>query len=165
MIARRTVILFTAASLGLAATGANASEDLLGDILRGVADAFTRDYIRHHYRDGHWDRPPFHGRRIPPLFDRTRGSPSARSAPSDAASSSQAARSRLRSGARRRPAPGARSSGLWSRSGRRSASPASESPRIRSRRSGSAGRSPRRTAGSSAPALSANLHEPRERPS
>lgn len=55
MIARRTVILFTAASLGLAATGANASEDLLGDILRGVADAFTRDYIRHHYRDGHWD--------------------------------------------------------------------------------------------------------------
>ena len=55
MIARRTVLLFTAASLGLAATGANASEDLLGDILRGVADAFTRDYIRHHYRDGHWD--------------------------------------------------------------------------------------------------------------
>lgn len=43
MIARRTLILFTAASLGLTATGAQASEELLGDILRGVADALTRD--------------------------------------------------------------------------------------------------------------------------
>ena len=49
MIARRTLILFTAASLGLTATGAQASEELLGDILRGVADALTRDYIRKHY--------------------------------------------------------------------------------------------------------------------
>lgn len=46
MIARRTLILFTAASLGLAATGAQASDELLGDILRGVADALTRDIIR-----------------------------------------------------------------------------------------------------------------------
>lgn len=55
MIARRTLILFTAASLGLAATGAQASDELLGDILRGVADALTRDYIRKHYREGRWD--------------------------------------------------------------------------------------------------------------
>ena len=55
MIARRTLILFTAASLGLTATGAQASEELLGDILRGVADALTRDYIRKHYREGRWD--------------------------------------------------------------------------------------------------------------
>ena len=55
MIARRTLLLFTAASLGLAATGAQASDELLGDILRGVADALTRDYIRKHYREGRWD--------------------------------------------------------------------------------------------------------------
>ena len=55
MIARRTLILFTAASLGLAATGAQASDELLGDILRGVADALTLDYIRKHYREGRWD--------------------------------------------------------------------------------------------------------------
>lgn len=55
MIARRTLILFTAALLGLAATGAQASDELLGDILRGVADALTRDYIRKHYREGRWD--------------------------------------------------------------------------------------------------------------
>ena len=55
MIARRTLILFAGASLGLAATGANASDELLGDILRGVADALTRDYIRKHYREGRWD--------------------------------------------------------------------------------------------------------------
>lgn len=55
MIERRTLILFTAASLGLAATGAQASDELLGDILRGVADALTRDYIRKHYREGRWD--------------------------------------------------------------------------------------------------------------
>lgn len=62
MIARRTLILFTAASLGLTATGAQASEELLGDILRGVADALTRDYIRKHYREGRSHQRPIPGR-------------------------------------------------------------------------------------------------------
>ena len=55
MIGRRTLLLFAGASLGLAATGAKASDDLLASILRGVADAITRDYIREHYREGRWD--------------------------------------------------------------------------------------------------------------
>lgn len=58
MLNRRKV-LFGAAALMAAALPAMpvmASDSrLLADILAGVSDALTRDYIRRHYQEGRWD--------------------------------------------------------------------------------------------------------------
>ena len=58
MLNRRKV-LFCAAALMAAALPAMpvmASDSrLLADILAGVSDALTRDYIRRHYQEGRWD--------------------------------------------------------------------------------------------------------------
>lgn len=91
MLNRRKV-LFGAAALMAAALPAMpvmASDSrLLADILAGVSDALTRDYIRRHYQEGRWDgshwelrRPPLHGRRVRPLLvEALRGAPRAEEA-------------------------------------------------------------------------------------
>ena len=91
MLNRRKV-LFGAAALMAAALPAMpvmASDSrLLADILAGVSDALTRDYIRRHYQEGGWTaatelrRPPLHGRRVRPLLrSTTRSAASRRSRP------------------------------------------------------------------------------------
>ena len=93
MLNRRKV-LFGAAALIAAALPAMpvmASDSrLLADILAGVSDALTRDYIRRHYQEGRWDgvslelrRPPLHGRRAAATLGRstTRSAASRRSRP------------------------------------------------------------------------------------
>ncbi|MFR3092013.1 MAG: hypothetical protein ACLTMP_10020 [Eggerthella lenta] len=69
MLNRRKV-LFAAALMAAAlpAMPVMASDSrLLADILAGVSDALTRDYIRRHYQEGGWDgshwntAPPLHG--------------------------------------------------------------------------------------------------------
>lgn len=80
MLNRRKV-LFGAAALMAAALPAMpvmASDSrLLADILAGVSDALTRDYIRRHLSGRplgrqplELRRPPLHGRRVRPLLDR-----------------------------------------------------------------------------------------------
>ena len=99
MLNRRKV-LFAAALMAAAlpAMPVMASDSrLLADILAGVSDALTRDYIRKHYQEGRWDgshwnyggrrytaaeygrywskvlvvqRQPLHARHLPPLLDR-----------------------------------------------------------------------------------------------
>lgn len=87
MLNRRKV-LFGAAALMAAALPAMpvmASDSrLLADILAGVSDALTRDYIRRHYQEGQpleLRRPPLHGRRVRPLLvEALRGAPRAEEA-------------------------------------------------------------------------------------
>ncbi|MFR1631172.1 MAG: hypothetical protein ACLSU5_10055, partial [Sutterella wadsworthensis] len=72
MLNRRKV-LFGAAALMAAALPAMpvmASDSrLLADILAGVSDALTRDYIRRHYQEGRWDGSHWnYGGRVRPLL-------------------------------------------------------------------------------------------------
>lgn len=95
MLNRRKV-LFAAALMAAAlpAMPVMASDSrLLADILAGVSDALTRDYIRKHYQEGRWDGSHWNygGRRYTP--------------PSTAATG----RSTTRSAASRRSRPGPRS--------------------------------------------------------
>lgn len=61
MITRRRAFLgimsiATLSCAGLASTPAMAADDrLLADILAGITDAVARNYIREHWREGHWD--------------------------------------------------------------------------------------------------------------
>lgn len=88
MLNRRKV-LFGAAALMAAALPAMpvmASDSrLLADILAGVSDALTRDYIRKHYQEGRWDGSHWNygGRRYTPATGRstTRSAASRRSRP------------------------------------------------------------------------------------
>lgn len=101
MLNRRKV-LFGAAALMAAALPAMpvmASDSrLLADILAGVSDALTRDYIRRHYQEGRWDGSHWNygGRRYTAAATRP---------PSTAATG----RSTTRSAASRRSRPGPRS--------------------------------------------------------
>lgn len=88
MLNRRKV-LFGAAALMAAALPAMpvmASDSrLLADILAGVSDALTRDYIRRHYQEGRWDGSHWNygGRRYTAATGRstTRSAASRRSRP------------------------------------------------------------------------------------
>lgn len=58
MTTRRKLIFGTAVLLaagGWAGVASAASDELLADLLYGVTDALTREYIREHYREGRWD--------------------------------------------------------------------------------------------------------------
>lgn len=58
MLTRRSVLFGAAAFAlgGFSAIPAYAnSSDLLNDILIGITDAVTRNYIREHWREGRWD--------------------------------------------------------------------------------------------------------------
>lgn len=57
MISRRFLFSAGAATVlgGWAGLASASTDELLSDILRGVADAVTREYIRDHYREGRWD--------------------------------------------------------------------------------------------------------------
>lgn len=85
MLNRRKV-LFAAALMAAAlpAMPVMASDSrLLADILAGVSDALTRDYIRRHYQEGRWDGSHWNygGRRVRPLLvEALRGAPRAEEA-------------------------------------------------------------------------------------
>mgnify|MGYP003094734563 CR=1 FL=1 len=58
MTTRRKLIFGTAVLLAAgswAGVASAASDELLADLLYGVTDALTREYIREHYREGCWD--------------------------------------------------------------------------------------------------------------
>lgn len=58
MTTRRKLIFGTAVLLAAgswAGVASAASDELLADLLYGVTDALTREYIREHYREGRWD--------------------------------------------------------------------------------------------------------------
>lgn len=58
MTTRRKLIFGTAVFLAAgswAGVASAASDELLADLLYGVTDALTREYIREHYREGRWD--------------------------------------------------------------------------------------------------------------
>ena len=84
----RRKVLFGAAALMAAALPAMpvmASDSrLLADILAGVSDALTRDYIRRHYQEGGWDGSHWNyggRRRVRPLLvEALRGAPRAEEA-------------------------------------------------------------------------------------
>lgn len=69
---RRHFLIGTAAAVAIGSLPAAAlanSDALLADILVGVGDAMKRDWIREHYRRGHWDGRCwiYEGRRYSPL--------------------------------------------------------------------------------------------------
>lgn len=69
---RRHFLIGTAAAVAIGSLPAVAlanSDALLADILVGVGDAMKRDWIREHYRRGHWDGRCwiYEGRRYSPL--------------------------------------------------------------------------------------------------
>lgn len=57
MLTRRKVLLSAAAlaALGTTVPAFAVSDALLSDLLVGVTDALTREYIRSHYREGRWE--------------------------------------------------------------------------------------------------------------